>query len=106
MVIKYYYSEEGYLTVTSVLGHKSFIKYNLADIERVVNNNVKQRFKLRLNPNTKLLEVKANQGHSIEIVSNVELTPILEVSHTNFKSHNPQVNSPSVGKFCALTFLP
>ncbi|XP_045524612.1 tRNA 2'-phosphotransferase 1-like, partial [Pieris brassicae] len=43
------------------------VKYKLVDIERVVNNNEKQRFKLKLNSSSKFVEIKANQGHSIDI---------------------------------------
>lgn len=80
-------SEEGYVSVLTLLSHKSFNKYKFADVERVVNNDEKQRFKLRCNLFTKLWEIKANQGHSIQLTTNVELTPILEVGVTSI-SHN------------------
>ncbi|KAJ0175917.1 hypothetical protein K1T71_008091 [Dendrolimus kikuchii] len=72
-------SSEGYLQVNHILQHKSFRgKYNREDIERIVLNNVKQRFKLRVNPQTNVLEIKANQGHSIASIGVEDLKPILE----------------------------
>lgn len=50
------------------------------DIERVVENNDKQRFKLRWNTKNNILEIKANQGHTITKVDDTDLVPILEVS--------------------------
>lgn len=73
-------SPEGYLEVNKILQHKTFRgKYTTSDIERVVSNNDKQRFKLRRNPHNNCLEIKANQGHTISDVSDAELTPITEV---------------------------
>lgn len=65
--------------MAQILQHKSFRGYTVLDIERVVAGNNKQRFKLRTNPETKVLEIKANQGHSLGI-SDAELIPVLEVS--------------------------
>ncbi|XP_026331974.1 tRNA 2'-phosphotransferase 1 [Hyposmocoma kahamanoa] len=71
-------SPEGYLPVAQILQHKSFRGYTSLDIERVVSNNNKQRFKLRTHPETKILEIKATQGHSLD-VSDSELIPLSEV---------------------------
>lgn len=74
------FSPEGYIQVTQILKHKAFkCKYSLVDIERVVSRNDKQRFKLRFNYKTHELEIKANQGHTINQVTTAELIPILEV---------------------------
>ncbi|CAH2041218.1 unnamed protein product, partial [Iphiclides podalirius] len=71
-------SHEGYLPVEELLQHKIFKgKYVIADIERVVANNDKQRFKLRWNTDKNILEIKANQGHTIK-VDDTDLVPILE----------------------------
>lgn len=56
-------------------------KYNFTDIERVVNNNSKKRFKLRLNVEKNVHEIKANQGHTIKEIEDKELIPILEVNN-------------------------
>lgn len=53
----------------------------MGDIERVVKNNNKQRFKLRLNPQSNTYEIKAHQGHTISEVKNTDLKPILEVTN-------------------------
>ncbi|XP_050550128.1 tRNA 2'-phosphotransferase 1 isoform X2 [Spodoptera frugiperda] len=72
-------SPEGYLEVNKILLHKIFRgKYNTSDIERVVNNNDKKRFKLRRNLSTNCLEIKANQGHTISEVTDADLTPITQ----------------------------
>lgn len=86
-----FFSPEGYVDVTQILQHKSFRgKYNISDIERVVINNEKQRFKLRRNSETHALEIKANQGHTITQVTDVNLTPILQVNlHFKFISKPP-----------------
>ncbi|XP_073952021.1 tRNA 2'-phosphotransferase [Choristoneura fumiferana] len=76
-------SPEGYLDVDTVLRHKTFQGYSRCDIERVVRNNEKQRFQLRQDPSTRSLQIKANQGHSIDAVSDAELTPILTAKYTS-----------------------
>ncbi|VVC88748.1 unnamed protein product [Leptidea sinapis] len=71
-------SNDGYIAVSELLLHHSFRgKYNKSDIIRVVENNSKKRFKLRQNPQNNILEIKANQGHSIDI-NNTDLIQILE----------------------------
>lgn len=84
------FSPEGYIKVSEILQHKSFRgKYKTSDIERVVANNDKQRFKLRRNPQTQHLEIKANQGHTVA-VSDAELIPILEVRYRSILLFNYQ----------------
>ncbi|XP_026731041.1 tRNA 2'-phosphotransferase 1 isoform X2 [Trichoplusia ni] len=79
LTIYYIKVPEGYLEVNKILQHKTFRgKFNTSDIERVVCNNDKQRFKLRRNPHNNCLEIKANQGHTISDVSDADLTPITE----------------------------
>ncbi|XP_045452099.1 tRNA 2'-phosphotransferase 1 [Melitaea cinxia] len=71
-------SSDGYISVREILQHRSLRgRYNKEDIERVVATNSKQRFKLRFNNSTNILEIKANQGHSIQI-SDDDLIQILE----------------------------
>lgn len=72
------FSAEGYIRVDELLQHKSLCKFSVADVERVVATNEKQRFKLRFHTETKALEIKANQGHSIQL-SNIELKLITKV---------------------------
>lgn len=81
------FSPEGYLPVAQILQHKSFRSYTALDIERVVSNNNKQRFKLRTHPQTNVLEIKATQGHSLN-VSDAELIPLLEVRYKYYFQTN------------------
>ncbi|XP_071441350.1 tRNA 2'-phosphotransferase 1 [Hetaerina americana] len=68
-------SDEGFVSVSSVLNHKSFRKYTFSDIQRVVDQNDKQRFSIRRNPTNNEFEIKANQGHSISVPS-LQLIPL------------------------------
>ncbi|RVE67380.1 hypothetical protein OJAV_G00102170 [Oryzias javanicus] len=67
---------DGFLFVEDLLANPQFNSYTLEDVERVVATNDKQRFKLRSNPENGRLEIRANQGHSIQ-VSDLELIPVL-----------------------------
>ncbi|XP_024139557.1 tRNA 2'-phosphotransferase 1 isoform X2 [Oryzias melastigma] len=67
---------DGFLFVEDLLAHPQFHSYTLEDVERVVATNDKQRFKLRSHPDNGRLEIRANQGHSIQ-VSDLELIPLL-----------------------------
>lgn len=88
-------SAEGYIRVDELLQHKSLCKFSVADVERVVATNEKQRFKLRFHTETKALEIKANQGHSIQL-SNIELKLITKpiyktVIHGTYLKFWPQI---------------
>lgn len=58
---------DGFLFVDELLAHPQFRSYSLEDVERVVNTNDKQRFKLRSHPENGGLQVRASQGHSIKV---------------------------------------
>lgn len=66
-------STEGFLSVHELLRHPQLKNVTVTDIKRVVENNDKQRFTLRLNNG--VLEIRANQGHSLT-VKDLELTPV------------------------------
>lgn len=68
-------SDEGFILVSEILNSKGFETISVDDIQRIVLNNDKQRFTLRKN-GSGLLEVRANQGHSIHNVTKLELIPI------------------------------
>ncbi|XP_013861471.1 tRNA 2'-phosphotransferase 1 [Austrofundulus limnaeus] len=70
---------DGFLFVEDLLAHPQFRSYSLEDIERVVATNEKQRFKLRSHPEDGRLQVRANQGHSVQVVD-LELKPVLASS--------------------------
>lgn len=57
-------SDEGYVNITDILNHRSLKdKFSLEDVQRVVQNNDKQRFSVRTCEG--ILQICANQGHSI-----------------------------------------
>ncbi|XP_047209562.1 tRNA 2'-phosphotransferase 1 isoform X4 [Girardinichthys multiradiatus] len=79
---------DGFLFVEDLLAHQQFHLYTLEDIERVVATNDKQRFKLRSHPEDGRLQIRANQGHSVQAgrlqikynlfyVIDLELKPVL-----------------------------
>ncbi|XP_037531726.1 tRNA 2'-phosphotransferase 1 [Nematolebias whitei] len=67
---------DGFLFVEDLLAHPQFRSHTLEDIERVVATNDKQRFKLRSHPEDGRLQIRANQGHSVQ-VEDLELKPVL-----------------------------
>uniref|UniRef100_A0A3P9LB38 2'-phosphotransferase n=1 Tax=Oryzias latipes TaxID=8090 RepID=A0A3P9LB38_ORYLA len=69
-------STDGFLFVEDLLAHPQFCSYTVEDVERVVATNDKQRFKLRSHPKNGRLQIRANQGHSIQ-VADLELIPVL-----------------------------
>lgn len=63
-------NEEGYIKVSDILQHRFFNeKFTLDDIKRIVLTNDKQRFTLRSKDG--VLEICANQGHSIGVSKTV-----------------------------------
>ncbi|CAL8264247.1 unnamed protein product [Lota lota] len=67
---------DGFLYVEDLLLHPQFRSYTLEDVERVVATDDKQRFKLRPHPENGRLQIRANQGHTIQ-VRDLELRPVL-----------------------------
>ncbi|XP_029964867.1 tRNA 2'-phosphotransferase 1 [Salarias fasciatus] len=67
---------DGFLFVEELLAHPQFRSYSVEDVERVVATNDKQRFKLRSHPEDGRLQIRANQGHSVQ-VTDLELRPVL-----------------------------
>ncbi|XP_014873374.1 tRNA 2'-phosphotransferase 1-like [Poecilia latipinna] len=57
---------DGFLFVEDLLAHPQFHLYTLEDVERVVSTSDKQRFKLRSHPEDGRLQIRANQGHSLQ----------------------------------------
>ena len=69
-------TSDGFADLKEILKHRSFAgRFTVADVERVVANDAKQRYTLRRcggegsvdveDPH--LLEIKANQGHSVQV---------------------------------------
>ncbi|XP_017842708.1 tRNA 2'-phosphotransferase 1 [Drosophila busckii] len=60
---------DGFVCVADILQHPRFAgKYNVAKLSELVEKDAKQRYTLRCNPATNELEIRANQGHSMEVV--------------------------------------
>lgn len=60
------------MDVRDIEQHRGFRgKFTVSDIQRVVAENDKQRFSLRTHPISGKLQIKANQGHSINVSNTV-----------------------------------
>eukprot|EP01113_Clastostelium_recurvatum_P049315 TRINITY_DN9116_c0_g1_i3.p1 TRINITY_DN9116_c0_g1~~TRINITY_DN9116_c0_g1_i3.p1 ORF type:complete len:342 (+),score=79.58 TRINITY_DN9116_c0_g1_i3:31-1056(+) len=70
-------SPDGFVLVEDILKSKFCDGYTLADVQRVVQTNDKQRFALKEEGG--ILFIRANQGHSIKEVA-VEMKPIMDAS--------------------------
>ncbi|RZC33063.1 uncharacterized protein BDFB_002436 [Asbolus verrucosus] len=72
-------SSEGFVPVSEVINHRSLRgKCSDVDIQKIVDINDKKRFTLRSNRG--ILEIRANQGHSISSVQDLELEPLTDAS--------------------------
>uniref|UniRef100_A0A3B3ZNE1 2'-phosphotransferase n=1 Tax=Periophthalmus magnuspinnatus TaxID=409849 RepID=A0A3B3ZNE1_9GOBI len=69
-------STDGFLFVEDLLAHPQFRSWCLDDVKRVVESNDKQRFKLQPHAENGRLQIRANQGHSLQ-VKDLELKPVL-----------------------------
>ncbi|XP_072251680.1 tRNA 2'-phosphotransferase 1 isoform X1 [Leuresthes tenuis] len=67
---------DGFLFVDELLAHPQFRSYTLEDVERVVATNDKQRFRLCSHPEDGRLRIRANQGHSVQVID-LELKPVV-----------------------------
>ncbi|XP_018592751.2 tRNA 2'-phosphotransferase 1 isoform X2 [Scleropages formosus] len=98
-------SSDGFLLVEDLLSHPQFHSFSLEDIERVVANNDKQRFKLRRHPSTGQLEIRANQGHSFQVVD-LELREVhldspdcpKEAVHGSYLKHWPSIRTHGLSR--------
>ncbi|KAM9302170.1 tRNA 2'-phosphotransferase 1 [Gastrophryne carolinensis] len=87
-------SSDGFVPVSSLLGLPQFWPFSQEDIERVVRCNDKQRFMLRNAVLGGKWEIRANQGHSIQV--EVEVTPLgtalpPQAIHGTFLRHLPAI---------------
>ncbi|KAF2890284.1 hypothetical protein ILUMI_15888 [Ignelater luminosus] len=80
-------SSEGFVPIAQILNNRYLkSKCTIDDIKRIVVNNDKQRFTLRTTE-TGELEIRANQGHSIPNLDNLELTPITNANQVENVIH-------------------
>ncbi|VDP90377.1 unnamed protein product [Echinostoma caproni] len=73
------YGVGGYLFLDDVLRLQDFSGISVEDVQRVVENNNKQRFELSVDPETGRRRIRAFQGHSVKI-EGLELIPITDAS--------------------------
>lgn len=93
-------SSDGFLFVDNLLTHPQFRSYSLEDVERVVANCDKQRFKLRTLPEDGRVQIRANQGHTVQ-VPQLELRAIKfddpdcprDAVHGTYLQHWPSIRS-------------
>ncbi len=60
-------STDGFIFVEELLAHQQFRSFSVDDVERVVAIDDKQRFKLCNHPEDGRLQIRANQGHSVQV---------------------------------------
>lgn len=77
---------EGFVFVDELLKLRQFKRYSENEVRKVVDENDKKRFALRLDPVTNRLQIRANQGHTIE-VDDLELNPITDPSNAPVVVH-------------------
>ncbi|XP_073207869.1 tRNA 2'-phosphotransferase 1 isoform X2 [Lepidochelys kempii] len=88
---------DGFLDVAALLSLPRFGGVSVADVRHVVETNEKRRFALRPHPSDGRLQIRANQGHSLQ-VSELELIPLLEptalpqtIAHGTYLRHWPAI---------------
>ncbi|CAN2391373.1 tRNA 2'-phosphotransferase, partial [Pristimantis euphronides] len=85
---------DGFVPVSSLLHLRQFRSFSQDDIEQVVRHNDKQRFAIRTCEPEGTLEIRANQGHSIQV--EVELQPLTaelppQAIHGTYLCHWPSI---------------
>ncbi|XP_033734582.1 uncharacterized protein LOC117323459 [Pecten maximus] len=92
----------GFLYVADILKLPSLKGFQFEDVKRVVENNDKQRFALKIDPENKRMMIRANQGHTIEVQS-LELTPITTAEEADQVVHGTYFQSWEVIKGTGLS---
>ena len=59
----------GFVDIEAVLKLPRFAGFTAKDVEKVVQLNDKQRFSLRTHPDSGVLQIRANQGHTVKDVN-------------------------------------
>ncbi|XP_044879857.1 tRNA 2'-phosphotransferase 1 isoform X2 [Mauremys mutica] len=88
---------DGFVDVAALLSLPRFGGVSVADVRHIVETNEKRRFALRPHPSDGRLQIRANQGHSLQ-VSELELIPLLEptalpqtMAHGTYLRHWPAI---------------
>lgn len=98
-------NSDGFMYVDDLLTHPQFRSFSPEDVERVVASNDKQRFKLRSHPDNGRLQIRANQGHSLQ-VADLELRAVhpdapdcpQEAIHGSYMKHWPSIRSQGLSR--------
>ncbi|KAF7707497.1 tRNA 2'-phosphotransferase 1 [Silurus meridionalis] len=96
---------DGFVFVDELLTHGQFQSFSVEEIERVVATNDKQRFKLQTHPENGRLQIRANQGHTVQ-VENLEMTPVVldapdcpqEAVHGSYMKNWPSIRSRGLSR--------
>ncbi|XP_055841781.1 tRNA 2'-phosphotransferase 1 [Episyrphus balteatus] len=81
-------ASNGFIPLDAVLSHRSLSnRYTAEEIMRIVEADSKNRYTVMTCPSTKKLLIKANQGHSIAEVSELNLTKIRHASECPIVVH-------------------
>lgn len=80
-----------------LLAHPQFRAYSVEDVERVVATNDKQRFKLHPHPEDGRLQIRASQGHSIQVngVEKPQMVQSRGIINFECNRHARMLNFPS-----------
>ena len=57
----------GFVSVSDILSTRQGSNYSEEDVRRVVSNCSKSRFALQEDPQTGILQIRANQGHTMQV---------------------------------------
>ena len=59
------------MSVSDILSTRQGSKYSEEDVRRVVSNCSKSRFALQEDPKTGILQIRANQGHTMQVYTSI-----------------------------------
>uniref|UniRef100_A0A670ZIU7 2'-phosphotransferase n=1 Tax=Pseudonaja textilis TaxID=8673 RepID=A0A670ZIU7_PSETE len=97
-------SLDGFVDLGEILRLPQFKAWSEEDVKRVVETNEKQRFALCRHPSSGHLQIRANQGHSIQ-VPELELTPLQDlqdfpetVAHGTLLRHWPAIRQRGLSR--------
>ncbi|KAN0042701.1 hypothetical protein ACTA71_012624 [Dictyostelium dimigraforme] len=80
-------NSEGFIKVDDLLKHKLFKNTNIKEIQEVVDTNDKKRFHMELNATDGFYYIRANQGHTLENVDNVEMIQVTSIDQVGTVFH-------------------
>ncbi|GAM28679.1 hypothetical protein SAMD00019534_118550, partial [Acytostelium subglobosum LB1] len=96
-------NKEGFIKVDDVLAHKQLRGVTIDQLQHVVKTNDKNRFHLETLPDG-LLYIRANQGHTIKQVDDVEFKTITSIDdvpsviHGTYRKHLISIKSKGLNR--------